>query len=514
MIQLPQFMKFRRNSSKKDYVLVNKPTHSQLRNIPKVTVITPVFNAAKYLHKTIDSVQNQTIGIDNIEYILIDDGSKDDSRDILLEYSSKYENITVVFLRSNTGTPGYPRNIGLQLSTAKYIIFLDADDWLEPAGLQVLYNILEETGDDYAVGKTIQVQAKGTKIVGEHESCSERRSVSPFSIPQIFQHLGPRARMIRADVIKKNHIVFPEMKFAEDKQFFIDVLLQCRTISTTSAPIYYLNRVENSDRLTNQTNIMQKANYNLKVIRYIIHKNLEIEKEKMILNRLYEFDCITRFFTTPHFQRTRLKRLYYFKLKQILKTTKSLQYDFSDNFFEPFNKTVYRLFCQKQYKELVKLYEWQKNEKIKEIMIKDNLPYWIVPFLEESSKYIRASLYAVYKQEFIENNMYYLVFNLFGESSHTIRDVIIRDVNDARVERILEVKMGNEGNGKLEIPLQLLQDLPNSNYSIFLRYNDYLKVNIRRNDQRQLKHRFQEREFVFYPTVYSNVGLKIRKIVS
>lgn len=105
------------------------------------------------------------------------------------------------------------------MARSNYITFLDADDWLEPNGLEVLSSILSESGDDYAVGKTIQVTSKGMSIVGEHESCKERRSESPYSIPHIFHHLGPRARMIKTSVIKDNQILFPEMKFAEDKQF-------------------------------------------------------------------------------------------------------------------------------------------------------------------------------------------------------------------------------------------------------------------------------------------------------
>ncbi|MED1202252.1 glycosyltransferase family 2 protein [Heyndrickxia acidicola] len=348
----------------KGYYIAGKPTQHSANNF-KVTVITPVYNAEKTLRKTLDSVIRQTIGRSNIEYVLVDDGSTDSSRDILLEYSSKFDCIQAVFLKKNTGTPGHPRNIGIQLSTGKYLTFLDADDWLEENGLEILYAVLEKTGDDYAVGKTVQVQSTGTKVVGEHESCMERRSICPFSIPHIFHHLGPRARMIKASVIKENDILFPEMKFAEDKQFFIDVLLHSRKISTTQSTIYYLNRMENQEtRLTNQTNILEKANCNLKVIRYIIEKNLETEKEKMILNRLYEFDSISRFFSTPHFYKTRLKFLYYLKFKQVLKTTKRLRYDFSQQFFEPIHLGVYMLFIKRNYRDLEKLLEWNNKEKV------------------------------------------------------------------------------------------------------------------------------------------------------
>src|SRR5690606_34148917 len=149
------------------------------------------------------------IGFSNIHYILIDDASTDSSRKILLEYANKYSNITVVFLEKNSGTPAKPRNIGISLSKSKYITFLDADDWFSPNGLEKMYKAFN-SNTDYVVGKTIKVESGDQmSIVGEHQSCIKRVNVSPFTIPHIFHHLGPTARMIRSSIIKKNNIKFP-----------------------------------------------------------------------------------------------------------------------------------------------------------------------------------------------------------------------------------------------------------------------------------------------------------------
>ncbi|MCM3789356.1 glycosyltransferase [Domibacillus indicus] len=478
-------------------------------NQTKVSVVTPVYNAEKYLRKTIDSVINQTIGFKHIEYLLVDDCSTDSSRKILLEYAAKYNNIRAVFLKCNTGTPGQPRNLGIQLSTSKYITFLDADDWLEPSGLETLHDILEKTGDDYAVGRTIQLKSNGSKIVGEHESCKERRNVSPYSIPHIFQHLGPRARMVRASVIKDNGIVFPEMKFAEDKQFFMDVLIHCNTISTTKAPIYYLNRLDdNNASLTKQTNIMQKTDSNIKVIHYIIDKKLEPDKEKMLLNRLYEFDSVTRLFNTGHFQKTKLKALYYNKFNEILKTTEGLRYEVSDNFFHPLNKTAYELFKEGKTKQLEKLFEWERKEKVKPVLIKDNLPYHVAPFLEEKYRHIRVPMLAIFKEDRFYDNKYCLDFRVYGDYIDQITDVIIRDREEVNREYSIPVQVDQDGHGRLEVSLDLLNQLPSAGYAMFLRYNDYHKINIRKLNENQI--RYENRDFTFYTTIHSNMGLKVK----
>lgn len=177
--------------NKVDYTVLNEKSLSTKTD---VTVIVPVYNAIDFLEKTVDSVITQSIGFHNITLILVDDQSSDGSRQLIENYSRLYKNIVSVLLHENTGTPAFPRNLGAHLSNSTYLFYLDADDWLHREGLQTLYYLLEETGGTYAVGKTIQVDAKGETVIGRYESSKERREVSPFDIKHFFYHLGPRAR--------------------------------------------------------------------------------------------------------------------------------------------------------------------------------------------------------------------------------------------------------------------------------------------------------------------------------
>ncbi|WP_154669857.1 glycosyltransferase family 2 protein [Bacillus niameyensis] len=477
-----------------------------------ISVITPVYNGERFLQKTLESVINQTLDFKHIEFILIDDCSTDRSKEILLDFEKNYENIIVVSLDCNSGSPGLPRNIGIELASSPYITFLDADDWLDPNGLLTLYKIAEETGDPYVVGKTIQVENGGTKVVGEHQSCRERRSVSPFSIPHIFHHLGPTARIIRTNFIKEQQIQFPEMKFAEDKQFFIDVLTHCKTISTTTKPVYYINRLDDTrkTRLTNQTNILQKTNCNLQVVQYILSRKLDIEIEKMVVNRIFEFDLLRRFFTTPHFQNTRLKLLYYYKFKQTLKITRKLTYNFSENFLQPINKIIYDLILDGKYGMVTRLLDWDRSMKVKEVVIKNQKPYFVIPFMEGKHKYIPLPLYITFTKHFCQGDHYMLHFQVYGEDKHSITDVLIRDGKNAHNEYILPVTIKKNGTGVIKLKLDSLRNLPSAHYSIFVRYNDYMKINIRQLIKNEIKHRLENREFTFYHSAFSNVALKIK----
>lgn len=476
-----------------------------------VTVITPVYNAESFLEKSIDSVLNQTLGKNHIEYILIDDCSTDGSREILLNQWKKYEYMTVALLDCNSGSPGLPRNVGMRLATAPYVTFLDADDWLDPDGLQVLYHILEKTGDPYVVGRTIKVEDGRTSIIGEHQCSKERRSVPPLSIPHIFNHLGPPSKMMRTSFIREQQVSFPEMKFAEGKQFFMDVLVKCKTISTTISPICYVNRLSKTKttRLTNQTNILEKTKYNLHVVEYILRQKYNIEIEKEMLTRIYEFDLLRGLLTTPHFQKTKLKLLYYYKIRRIIMKTKQLSYDVSEGFFHPIHKIIFDLILTKKYRSVTKLLEWERTVKVKDIKIIHNKPYIVAPFLPKDYQHIPILIFINWYKHDLQENRMYLYFHAYGDFKHSIVDVLLRDLTNLHHDHTLQVKMKENGEGVVDFDFDMLNRLPAANYSIFIRYNDYMRTNIRLQKTFELKKRYKGREFIFFRTPYSNIALKV-----
>jgi len=96
------------------------------RNRIKVSVIIPVFNVEDYIEDTLRSLVNQTLS--PIEIIMVDDGSKDKSADIIKEYQEKYKNIT--YMKQVNSGPGVARNKGIQTARGEYISFVDSDDIL------------------------------------------------------------------------------------------------------------------------------------------------------------------------------------------------------------------------------------------------------------------------------------------------------------------------------------------------------------------------------------------------
>lgn len=118
----------------------------------KISIIIPTFNIEKDIERAIGSLINQTIGFENLEVIIVDDCSTDNTKEIILSYEKEYENIKPIFLENNSGSAGKPRNIGIQYATSKYIMFLDNDDEYVNDACEILYDTIKENNANIVIG--------------------------------------------------------------------------------------------------------------------------------------------------------------------------------------------------------------------------------------------------------------------------------------------------------------------------------------------------------------------------
>lgn len=120
----------------------------------KISIIIPVYNAELYLKKCIDSVINQTY--QNLEIILINDGSRDRSSKICLEYARKDNRIIFIDFKKNRGQ-SYARNVGIKKSNGYYLGFVDSDDWIDLSMYTYLINLIQTTNSDIAKIENLKV---------------------------------------------------------------------------------------------------------------------------------------------------------------------------------------------------------------------------------------------------------------------------------------------------------------------------------------------------------------------
>lgn len=135
-------------------------------NIEKISIIIPIYNVDKYLDKCLDTIINQTYK--NLEIILINDGSTDNSLNICKTYAKKDERI-IILNKENEGV-SISRNKGIKIATGKYVVFMDADDYVASNHVEHLYNCMIENNVDLVISNAIDIKEDGTIVKNKKNS--------------------------------------------------------------------------------------------------------------------------------------------------------------------------------------------------------------------------------------------------------------------------------------------------------------------------------------------------------
>lgn len=203
---------------------------------PAVSVIVPIYNVEKYLSKCIESIINQTLT--NIEIILVNDGSTDNSGFIADEYAKKDERIKVLH-KKNAGQ-GSARNIGLDIAKGEYIGFIDSDDWIDLN----MYNELYKNAIDYNSDICIcnrKVFNETNKLINlidvENKLYTEiNQNIIDYLIKEFFYPSTVSAcnKIYKKEIIDNNNIRFKSFKDvgSEDTLFNYEMLFKINTVKT------------------------------------------------------------------------------------------------------------------------------------------------------------------------------------------------------------------------------------------------------------------------------------------
>lgn len=193
----------------------------------KVSVIVPVYNAQEYLRMCIESILSQDYP--NMELILIDDASTDSSRQICMEYAECNQNVKVMECR--LGLAGKVRNIGMDAASGAYLMFVDADDYLQNA--RVLTDMvceMEASASDIVVGNYSRLWKGKLLPAADHHAISRYlddpgkfRFNGFFAVGHLSYVWG---KLYRRSFLQKYHIKFRSYNYAEDKEFNFQCLVR------------------------------------------------------------------------------------------------------------------------------------------------------------------------------------------------------------------------------------------------------------------------------------------------
>ena len=266
--------------------------------MPKVSIIVPIYNVEKYLEKCLESLVNQTLK--EIQIILVNDGSKDNSGKIAKEYQKRYSE-KLIYLEKEKGGLSDARNFGIPYATGEYIAFLDSDDYVELSLYEEMYNIAKKEESDMV----------------ECDFYWEYPEKSKHDIGQIYdgkKEMLEKVRvvawnkLIKREVLEKAQIYFPKGYRYEDVEFTYKLIPYLGKVSFLKKPyVYYMQR---------EGSISNSQNERTKEIFDVLEHVIEFYKEKELYN---EYKIQLEYIYTRYLLCSSLLRMVKIKDKKIRK---------------------------------------------------------------------------------------------------------------------------------------------------------------------------------------------------
>jgi CDP-ribitol ribitolphosphotransferase len=212
------------------------PTSDYMR----VSIVIPAYNVQDYIAECVVSACGQSH--EDVEVIVVDDGSTDETPKVLADLSRHYGGRLVLDRLDNTGGPGAPRNRGIDIATGEFIIFLDADDVLPPNAARVMMTAADVNDADIVVGKRTSFRGAKRWVPASHARLYQQlaaRRPTVLNCPDLFHMLGPSAKLIRRQVLIEHDIRFPlGLTYGEDHLFSIKAFLYSRRILPIPDTVY------------------------------------------------------------------------------------------------------------------------------------------------------------------------------------------------------------------------------------------------------------------------------------
>lgn len=212
----------------------------------KVSVIVPFYNVEKYIDKCLNSLVNQTL--EDIEIIIVNDGSKDNSETIAKEYASKYKN-KIIYLKKENGGLSDARNYAIPYATGEYIAFLDSDDYVEVNMYEQMYEKAKKENADIVECDFLweypneKIESKGRIYKDKHDILLNARVVA-------------WNKLIKKELIEKTKVKFPYGLRYEDVEFFYKLIPYINKLDIVNKP--FVHYVQRDNSISNSQNSRTK----------------------------------------------------------------------------------------------------------------------------------------------------------------------------------------------------------------------------------------------------------------
>ena len=323
-----------------------------MNKIPKVSIIVPIYNVEKYLDRCVQSLVNQTLN--DIEIILVDDGSPDNCPSMCDEYAHKDNRIKVIH-KQNAGL-GYARNSGLEVATGEYVAFVDSDDYVDMTMYESLYKGTELINPDAIFCGFKTEVAKGVWHESrevEQDQLWEGNDVKEFMYNMIASGKGVKQERLyqmsvwhaiyKREIITNNKLVFPSERdvVSEDIPFQVDFLKNANKVLYLNAHFYYYCLNETSLSFT----FKKEKFYGYNKLRECLLSKINETEYRQRVNRLYIGYCRAYCFDLLSSNIENKNKLY--KLIFDDPIFKKVKYEFSPSFLPIHTQIMYTLMSNK-----------------------------------------------------------------------------------------------------------------------------------------------------------------------
>lgn len=252
----------------------------------EVSIIVPVYNVEKYLNRCVESLLNQTYK--NIEIILVNDASPDNSIAIMKEYEKKYPDIIKCIYLTKNVRQGGARNRGLKIAKGKFICFVDSDDWVDSDYIDKLYNKACNTNSDivYCNYKLVDDSGREDIRTDFYEQQIGNRTLSKRKMSFLLTGTGPCWCIIKKEILIENNLLFPEQMLYEDMAICPLFAQYAKRMDYVEDTYYYYYQRENS--VVHDVD----ADFQEDEAKAILHLYNECEKCKINLEMPVELEAV------------------------------------------------------------------------------------------------------------------------------------------------------------------------------------------------------------------------------
>lgn len=254
----------------------------------KISVIVPCYNVERYIERCFNSIKNQTYGMDNIEFIFVNDASTDGTYSKLLSIEKEYpENVIVINFEQNR-KQGAARNVGMDYATGEYISFIDADDHIERCMYEKMIEMLEKYDCDFLQCRYDTDGDMEHYMVSKmwkrqwFDNLNDSKQLQEF-ICEKYGMVSVCDKIYRHSFLLENNISFVEDLRCEDI-YFSNIVYMCATSAFCMNEIYYHYFLNPSSTMSQTTNLYQldKMDVSIAFLSDCLNREFYVKKREEI----------------------------------------------------------------------------------------------------------------------------------------------------------------------------------------------------------------------------------------